>query len=215
MAAGRALLLAMKETAGGPGPALSLPVGTPTVALLRPLPASRARLRPADVASLTAWRNRHVRSFLTEFHATEERTLAWLSGPVAGDEGKILFMADALDGRSFGYLGLDAIDWGRGFGEADAIVRGGEAPPGTMAEALRALLQWAREALSLRELWVRVLSDNPALRFYARCGFVERRRVPLLRREVAPGEVAWVEDAAAPPAGRSLVHLEWTPASGA
>lgn len=215
MPAGRALLAAVKATAGGPGPTLCLPVGSPPVALLRPLPGSRTLIRPADVASLTAWRNRFVRSFLTEFQATEERTLAWLTGPVAGDEGKILFMADALDGRSFGYLGLDAIDWGRGFGEADAIVRGGDAPPGTMAVALRALLLWAREALGLRELWVRVLSDNRALLFYERCGFVERRRVPLRRQEGAPGELAWVEDPVGPAAGRSIVHLEWAPGSGA
>jgi RimJ/RimL family protein N-acetyltransferase len=211
MEVGRALLAAVKATAGGPGPPLCLPVGLPPVALLRPVASTAARIRPADVVALTAWRNRFVRSFLTEFEATEARTLAWLCGPVAGDAGKILFMADAVDGRTFGYLGLDAIDWEGGSGEADAIVRGAEAPPGTMAAALRALLLWAREALGLRQLWVRVLSDNRALLFYERCGFVERRRVPLRRLQIAPGEIAWTEDPAASTAGRALVHLEWAP----
>jgi RimJ/RimL family protein N-acetyltransferase len=211
MEAGRALLEAVKATAGGPGPALSLPVGTPPVALLRPVGTTAARIRAADVAALTSWRNRFLRSFLTEFEATEARTLAWLCGPVANDPGKILFLADAPDGRTFGYLGLDAIDWDLGSGEADAIVRGEAAPPGTMAAALRTLLLWAREGLGLGELWVRVLSDNRALRFYERCGFVERRRVPLRRIEAAPGETAWTEDPAATTAARSLVHLEWVP----
>jgi RimJ/RimL family protein N-acetyltransferase len=207
MTPGRTLLTLLKHT----NPTLCLPVGTPPVALLRPLPARRERIRAADVAALTEWRNRFARSFLTEFPATEMRTLAWLSGPVAEDEGKILFMADALDGRTFGYLGLAAIDWERGSGEADAIVRGGSAPPGTMAAVLKALLQWAQEGLGLRDLWVRVLADNPALHFYTRLGFVERRRVPLRREELAPGEGAWVEDAALSAPERYLVHLEWAP----
>jgi RimJ/RimL family protein N-acetyltransferase len=181
------------------------------VALLRPVPARRERILAADVAALTTWRNRFGRSFLTEFEATEPRTLAWLCGPVAEDPGKILFMADALDGRTFGYLGLDAIDWERGTGEADAIVRGDPAPAGTMAAALTALLRWAQQGLGLRDLWVRVLADNPALRFYTRLGFVERRRVPLRREGIAPGEVAWVEDAALAAAQRHLVHLQWAP----
>jgi RimJ/RimL family protein N-acetyltransferase len=163
------------------------------------------------VEALTRWRNRFVRSFLTEFEATEARTLDWLLGPVADDQGKVLFMADALDGRTFGYLGLDAIDWERRTGEADAIVRGEEAPPGAMAAALIGLLRWAQDALGLQELSVRVLSDNRALRFYEGIGFVERRRVPLRREERSMGEVAWVEDPGSPGAARSLVHLRWDP----
>jgi RimJ/RimL family protein N-acetyltransferase len=184
-------------------------VGQPPVALLRPVPARTEWIRSSDVAALTAWRNRFARAFLTEFAATEARTLRWLTETVAEDEGKILFMADAPDGRTFGYLGLDAIDWERRLGEADAIVRGEPAPPGTMAASLTALLRWAREGLGLRDLWVRVLSDNPALQFYGRVGFEERRRVPLRREETAAGEFAWVEAPALPGSERSLVYLQW------
>jgi len=207
MAEGRALLRALKRAAGGADPAPCLPVGNPVLALLRPVGVRRERIHPADVTALTEWRNRFPQSFLTEFEATEARTRAWLTGTVAEDDGKILFMADTLDRRAFGYLGLDAIDWDRGTGEADAVVRGGEAPAGAMALGLTALLRWARGTLGLQDLTVRMLADNPALAFYVRTGFVEEHRVPLRREERGPGEVAWVEDASLTTPQRSLVHL--------
>ncbi|HEX5042419.1 MAG TPA: GNAT family N-acetyltransferase [Candidatus Polarisedimenticolaceae bacterium] len=212
MVDGRALLASLKVAAGGTDPTLCLPVGNPVLALLRPVPVRRERIQAADVTALTEWRNRFPQSFLTEFQATESRTLAWLTGAVAGDDGKILFMADTLDRRTFGYLGLDAIDWERGTGEADAVVRGDAAPAGAMALGLTALLRWAQGALGLSRLRVRVLADNPALAFYVRVGFVEEHRVPLRREERGAGEVAWVEDATLAAPERSLVHLRWVPA---
>jgi len=212
MAEGRALLRALKRAAGGADPAPCLPVGNPVLALLRPVGVRRERIHPADVTALTEWRNRFPQSFLTEFEATEARTLTWLTEAVAEDDGKILFMADGLDRRTFGYLGLDAIDWERGTGEADAVVRGGDGPAGAMALGLTALLRWARGGLGLSEITVRVLADNPALAFYGRVGFVEQRRVALRREVRGPGEVAWVEDASLTAPERSLVYLQWEPA---
>jgi len=211
MADGRALVRALKRAAGL-HPSLGLPVGNPAFALLRPVGVREGQVHAADVKALTEWRNRFPQAFLTEFEATEARTQAWLTGTVAEDDGKILFMADALDRRTFGYLGLDAIDWDRGTGEADAVVRGGEAPAGAMALGLTALLRWARGTLGLQDLTVRVLADNPALAFYERTGFVEEHRVPLRREERGPREVAWVEDASLTTPQRSLVHLRWVPA---
>ena len=212
MEGGRALLAALKRTAGTGNPTLCLPIGNPVFAVLRPVGVRPGSIRPADVKALTEWRNRFPNAFLTEFQATEARTLAWLTGVVAEDDGKILFMADTLDRHSFGYLGLDAIDWARGSGEADAVVRGGEAPRGAMALGLTALMRWARETLKLHDLTVRVLADNPALAFYLRTGFVEEHRVALRREDRGPGEVAWVEDPTLAAPERSLVHLRWEPA---
>ena len=203
---GRELLRALKDGAGDPGPALVLPVGSPPIALLRPVATHPERLRAADVAALTAWRNRFAAAFLTEFEATEARTRAWLTGPVAANDGKVLFMADTAAGSPFGSLGVAAIVWEDGRGVADAVVRGTGDSPGAMGPALRTLLGWARGSLGLRDLWVRVLSDNPALRFYRGLGFVERRRVPL-RREADGTGTRWVEDPAIAGAARALVHL--------
>jgi RimJ/RimL family protein N-acetyltransferase len=210
--AGRELLLALKNTAGAPGPQLTLVVGRPPVALLRPVATRRQYLNPDDVKVLTSWRNKFVRSFLTEFEATEARTAQWLTQVVGPNSGKLLFMVDESAGQTFAYMGLDFIDWQRRTGEADAIVRGGEAPPGTMTQALKTLMTWARTALGLEQLGVRVRSDNPALGFYRKMGFIDERRVPLRRTE-EPGLVRWVPDSAVRSPEVELVHMVWQPAS--
>ncbi len=204
---GRELLARIKRGAGHAGPPVCLLVGQPPRAILRPVATNPGWVDAGDVRNLTEWRNRYVRSFLTEFVATEERTRRWLEEAVGPDPTRILFMADAPDGRTFGYLGLAFIDWNEGRGEADAIVRGGEAGRGTMRQALETLLDWARFGLGLSRLGVRVRSDNPALEFYRKMGFRERTRVPL-RRADESGMTVWTEE----PGGAgelSLVHLDW------
>jgi hypothetical protein len=56
-----------------------------------------------------------------------------------------------------------------------------------------------------------VRSDNPALAFYGKVGFVEQQRVPLARKENDDG-VVWVEDASATDSVASLVHMRYQPA---
>ena len=197
-AQGRELLWARKAGAN------RLPVGDPPVAWLRP-----AGTDPADAARLTEWRNRFVTAFLTEFEATEACTVRWLAETVTPDDTRILFMLDLPDSRTVGCLGLAFINWEAGRGEADAVVRGAEAPGGLMTTALRTMLDWAHGPLGLGELGVRVRSDNPALAFYEKAGFHEKQRVPLRRTE-SPGMVAWVEDPTVAEAKLSLVHMAWT-----
>jgi hypothetical protein len=119
-------------------------------------------------------------------------------------------MVDDLNARTFGYMGLDFINWETGYGEADAIVRGEEAPPGTMKIALQTLLSWALGQLGLRSLGVRVRSDNTALEFYRKVGFSEERRVPL-RRVDDFDMIRWVEDYSLNPADLSLVYMLYHP----
>jgi RimJ/RimL family protein N-acetyltransferase len=206
---GKALLAALKETAGGDGPPITIPVGRPPAALLRPVATRPDRINPADVRCLTEWRNRFLSAFLTEFPANDARTTRWLTDIVGPHPGKILFMVEDPGGRCFAYMGLDLIDWERGYGEADAIVRGGDAPKGVMTAALQTLLAWAQSALGLSEVGVRVRSNNSAVQFYEKCGFVEHKRVPL-RRVDEPGMVRYVEDPSAKEShGYSLVYMDY------
>lgn len=210
MASGRELIAALKESAGAGAPLVIL-VERPPLAVLRPVASRADRLDPDDVRRLTQWRNRHVSAFLTEFEATEARTARWLAETVHQDEGKILFMVDDPEGRSFAYMGLACIDWRRSAGEADAIVRGEPAPPGAMAAALRTLLEWARGPLGLNDISVRVRSDNPrAVGFYERVGFREVCRRPL-RRHQEGGTTRWVEVGDAERAGIALVVMRYVP----
>jgi len=189
---------------------LCLPVGVPIQAILRPIATRREVLNPGDIRCITEWRNCFVQSFLTEFQATESRTAKWLTEIVEPNDNKILFMVDDLNARSFGYMGLDFINWETGYGEADAIVRGEDAPPGTMKIALQTLLSWALGQLGLRSLGVRVRSDNTALEFYRKVGFSEERRVPL-RRVDDFDMIRWVEDYSLNPADLSLVYMLYHP----
>jgi RimJ/RimL family protein N-acetyltransferase len=200
--------MSLKATAGMPGPAVMIPVGSPPIAFLRPVATRKAFLNQADVQCLTDWRNRFVNAFLTEFDATEERTARWLVEVVGTNKGKILFMVDDQDGRTFGYMGLDYINWEEAYGEADAIVRGGEARPGVMKSALLTLLHWAEGQLGLRKLGVRVRSDNSALVFYEKVGFREIRRVSL-RKAAEPDMFHWLEDESLENAELHLVHMVW------
>ncbi len=205
---GRDWLRSLKSSAGHPGSPACLFVGNPPIATLRVVATQPDRLASDDVACLTKWRNRFVTSFLTEFVATDVQTGRWLTDVVGPDDTKLLFMADGLDGRTFGYLGIAFIDWERGYGEADAVVRGGHATPGTMGTALRTLMAWARSELGLAEIGVRVRSDNPALGFYRKLGFVEKSRTPL-RKTVTGDKTIWTEAPGLETPSPSLVHLRW------
>jgi hypothetical protein len=66
---------------------------------------------------------------------------------------------------------------------------------------------WARTALGLTTLAVRVRSDNPAVAFYEKAGFRATQRVPL-RREERADETRWVEDPSLEGAALTLVHME-------
>lgn len=208
MKSGREVLQSLKSSAGGQEPGPGLAVGSPPQLILRPVSTRRERLNRSDIHVLTEWRNRFVTSFLTEFQATEERTADWLVTIVGPSPNKILFMVDDIAGNTFGYMGLDCINWRDRTGEADAIVRGGKAPRGAMAAALIALIQWARGPLELDQIYVRVRSDNAALRFYERIGFEEFRRVGLIRCE-KQNEIHWKEDETAEIGSPCLVHMRY------
>ena len=202
MSSGKELLQRLKASPAR----LLLPVGNPVEAVLRPVAATAETINARDVQLLTRWRNRFVRSFLTEFNATEQRTERWLTEVVGPDPTRILFMLDDVGGRTIGYLGLAFIDWDKGTGEADAIVRGVEAVPGIMSRALLVLLRWAHQELGLQAaLSVRVRSDNPAIHFYSKLG-TETRRVPL-RKIAEPGLTRWVEDDSIASTSTELVYI--------
>jgi RimJ/RimL family protein N-acetyltransferase len=206
---GRALLVALKESRAADAPSLCIPVGSPVRALLRPLSTRPGATRATDVARLTEWRNRFVAAFFTEFTAQPQRTERWLVETIHPDDGRILFMIDHPDGQTFGHMGLARIDWRTGSFEADAIVRGEDAPRGLMGDCLQTLLRWAQSQLRLGEAHVRVRSDNAAVGFYERVGFTETHRIPL-RRQGEPELVRWIEDPSGPSEGLATVYMRWT-----
>lgn len=203
---GKDFLVCLKATAGAPGAKLVLCVGNPPKALLRPVATNPAWFNAEDIRLLGEWRNRYVSSFLTEFEATPIQTARWLAETVGPADNKILFMLDLPDGSTAGHIGIGFIDWANGYGEADAIVRGADAPKGLMTEALLQTLSWSKHSLGLTRIGVRVRSDNPALGFYEKVGFVETKRVALHRSHDA-NMIRWFEDPLSQASGISLVHM--------
>ena len=202
----RDLFQSLKTNSTVNRPCLSIPVGFPVEAFMRPVATVAGRLNENDVRVLTEWRNRFVQSFLSEFEATDARTAVWLTEVIGPDPTKIMFMLDDLNSQTIGYLGLGFIDWERREGEADACVRGVEAAPaGVMTRAFLTLLAWAYEQLGMTIIRGRVRSDNPALRFFLKLA-TETKRVPLRRIE-GPGMIRWVEDETFVTSSLSLVHL--------
>jgi RimJ/RimL family protein N-acetyltransferase len=203
---GRALLRVIKASAACNQLSLVLPVDSPVRAYLRPIATAEGQLDETDLVLLSDWRNKYVKSFLTEFHANPARTADWLTKFVHRNDGKILFMLEDLNGERLGHIGLAFIDWENSYGEADAIVSGGNSPPGLMKIALQTSLRWAREQLGLEKLGVRVRSDNSALEFYKKVGFYEKKRVPL--GFTKDGEdITWFEDESLGNDVPSLVYM--------
>jgi len=203
---GQHLFAAIKATTASRDGTLVLPVGSPLVAVLRPISTLKENVDPTDVQLLTQWRNLHVKSFLTEFLATEAQTSRWLSESVHVNGGKLLFMVDLPNGDRVGHVGLGFIDWEKSYGEADAIVSGGKSPPGLMKASLLTLMRWARDVLGLETLAVRVRSDNTAVDFYRKVGFQEVKRIPIVATSV-DGGVNWSEDPLAVDAEPTLVYM--------
>jgi RimJ/RimL family protein N-acetyltransferase len=206
-AGGRELLVALKASAKARGPGLSVPVGRPLEAVLRPVATRKGDLNPEDVRLLTEWRNRYVRSFLTEFRATEGRTERWLTETIGPDDTRILFMLDDANGRTVGHASWTNLDWERRSAEFDSPVRGTEVDLRLMTKALRTMMDWAEGQLGLPYFGGRVRSDNRALKWFQRkLGALEVKRVPLRRIE-EPGMIRWVEDPSLPPGEPSLVYI--------
>jgi hypothetical protein len=207
---GKLFLNSIKNFAGENGPQLVLRVIGFEQFFLRPIPTRFDLISKRDVRILTDWRNSYPKSFLTEFDADNARTSTWLSEFVHKDEGRILFMLENRAMEPLGYMGIAYIDWQQSYFEADAIVSGGSTPKGLMHSSLITLILWAKAQLGLREVGVRVLSDNRAITFYQQAGFIEIRRVPL-RREVHAQGISWVEDGQLNDYQRELVHHIWRP----
>jgi len=187
---------------------MCIPVGNPIIAILRPIVTKYDFLNCNDVNKLTTWRNRFVHSFLTEFVSTENQTAKWLVDIVDKNDNKILFMIDDLQGNTFGYMGLDFIDWNNSYCEVDAIVRGKDNNKGTMSISLLTMINWTKCQLGLYNIGVRVRSDNKALNFYQKIGFYETYRVNL-HKVIEKNKICWIEDKSLKCSNISLIHMKF------
>ncbi len=137
---------------------------------------------------LGQWRLENPTVATGTFKITEEKTEKWLDYQVIGRDDRILFFVMDVKGTMIGQMGLAGFNYQQQSCEVDAVVRGVKhLHPGMMEDAIRALVHWGIEQLSLRQIYLKVFMDNVhAIRFYERCGFEPTRTIPL--QKILSGE---------------------------
>lgn len=195
---------------------LCLPVEGTAYGLF-PINCQAGRIDDHTVRMLTEARNSNSASFLTYFTATTERTAGWLAGAVARDPSRILFSVSNIESNyHYGYMGLAYGDPAGIRIEGDAIVRFAEkSEPGLMRSAFLCLVNWAKLDLGIGDVWVRVLSDNPAVGFYKLCAFSRVKETTLYETRGRHGELVELSETptvdCAGESSRTLVHMRYSP----
>jgi len=190
----RKLFSSLKRVGNDNLSSFALPVKNTGYELV-PVACAEKHIDQEVVALLTEARNLNTTAFLTMFNATEERTRNWLSQTVAKEDNRILFMLQNMRKKNYyGYMGLAFGNSDGSYIEADAVVRiDKNMIHGLMKASLTRLLEWVRIDLKIASVGVRVLSDNPALKFYERCGFIKHKCQDLYDVKDASGQVVALE----------------------
>lgn len=190
---------AIKE---GIEPNFFLPVGSPTIAILRPVFRNKE-----DIFLLTKWRNKFTTSFLSEFIATESNTKLYLTENIGKSKNRVLFMITTLNKKTVGSIGI-IINSECSVVEFDAVVRGEAAPRGLMTQGVYVIARWLQSQFLVKEFRVRVRSDNSALIFYKKLGFTEVKRVPT--KKIQEGNKTVLIENLEPSSAINVVYLRMT-----
>ncbi len=147
------------------------------VGYLRPITQDYRESLPGCAEQLAMWRNAAPSLSAEPFTATEETTKDWLDHHVIGRTDRLLFYIVLPDHRRVGHIGFSSFDYDARCCEVDAVLRGEkDALPGIMTFALHALIRWGFAALSLKNIELRVFSDNDrAIAYYMRNNFVSTK----------------------------------------
>ncbi len=151
------------------------------IAILKPITNSNLQDNISNqklIKSLADWRRDNQSWYPTVFTVTEEGTKLWLKKQVIDVDDRILFLIVSMDGVVFGHMGLFR-------GEIDNVLRGKKGiVDGGMTQGLRALMKFCATDLRIKNLYLRVFSDNvKAIHYYKNCGFSEIGKIPLKKIE--------------------------------
>jgi RimJ/RimL family protein N-acetyltransferase len=127
---------------------------------------------------LSQWRKKNQLWYPSVFNVTEDGTRLWLKNQVIAMDDRILFLLESLDGDLTGHMGLFR-------GEIDNVLRGNQnLVKGGMTIGLKYLIKWCCDDLKIKNLYLRVFSDNfKAIQFYKNSGFYEIDKIPLKKVE--------------------------------
>ena len=155
-------------------------------------PLTKSRLDEDDLVELlTRWRNDNMKSFLTSFIATPERTRQWIEDVVLSSSTQMFFLVfgpdDNLVGR-FGFKDLTQEDV-----LLDNAIRARRSEnPKLMVYAGRRIIQWLFDNTSINFVRGEVFSDNAAaLMMNKQLGFIHKVKHPLVELVNENNEVIW------------------------
>lgn len=142
------------------------------------------------IEKMTLWRNQNKVHFLTQFHATPERTKQWLANVVLTDSTRMLFLiysGETLMGH-YGFKCLRDDDV-----EVDNLLRGERGGhPLLMRFAVSALVVWLFNVMRVNEVYGYIFANNAmALKLHKDLGFSFVDKIPLLK-QVDGDEIKWI-----------------------
>lgn len=146
-----------------------------------------------EIKKLAEWRKKYEKWFPAQFKVTVRGTKVWLKERLLDAQDRFLFMIETPSSRPIGHLGFFRFDFKNRACEIDNVIRGESDYPGIMTHSLNILINFAKNILGVKDLYLEVFSDNKkAIALYERCGFKEIKRMPL-KKVVSYDKVSWVE----------------------
>lgn len=159
------------------------------IGTMRPL--TKLDLKDNEIIEcLTRWRNQNMHSFLTQFVATNERTINWLENVVFKSEGQMLFIIHNGE-KVVGHLGFkNLIDKEAMLDNSIRGERGGH--PKLFVQAHKALITWMIKSLGIESIIGIVLADNASgLMTNKLVGYKTRILLPLIQEYNSDGSTIW------------------------
>lgn len=153
------------------------------VGVMKPITSSQ--LDSLDlIEKLTQWRNANMRSFLTQFEATPERTQNWIQNVLLKSRGQLLWLVYDQDENPIGHFGFKSLTPRSAL--LDNAIRGERGGhPKLFVIAGRALVQWLFQATAIERVDGIVMTDNvSAIMMNREIGFQGWKRCPLIKETV-------------------------------
>lgn len=143
------------------------------------------------IDSLTRWRMKFMKYFLTQFTASAERTRSWLANTVIPSEDRLLFLIVDETERLIGNFGIANIEHERC--ELDNLIRGEKGGHHRLIYFSEiSLLKWLYYEQSMRYVNLHVFSNNtPTIKLHSSVGFKEIARKPLYKFIHTDGTVSY------------------------
>lgn len=158
------------------------------VGLLKPITTRHLECEEI-IDKLTAWRNKNMANFLTQFEATNDRTRDWIKNIILKTKGQMLFLIYS-QGQIIGHYGFkDLTKDNVLLDNAMRGERGGD--PRLLVYAGKTIIEWLFKNANVNEIRAEVMTDNvPAIMLNTQIGFTEKSRHPL-RLVTVNNEAKW------------------------